>query len=143
MATQIATAGYAASTWVPRGDGRAYMPVVVSVQGDTETVVEDVAAELRRRLSWGSTETVIAIPAGPTGALMSEEAPVGSLVVALDVNQGAPEYGDGDAEPGFSRVRLTLTQVLSRNLDDLPLLMARRRDLRREVHTLDGHTLGA
>ena len=141
--TQIATAGYAAATWVPRANGRAYMPAVVSIQGSTEEAVEDIAAELRRRLAWGSVETVIAVPAAPTGALMSGEAPVGAAVIGIDQNQPAPQFGDGDAVPGFSTVRLALEQPLSRSLDDLHTLIDRRRDIRDQFHTLDGHTIGA
>lgn len=137
--TQIATAGYAAVTWVPRTNGRAFMSAVVAVQGDTETVIEDLATELRQRLAWGSLETVIAIPPGPTGALMAEEAPAGALVVSLDVNQAAPEFAQGNPDPDYSHVRLSLEQVVTRNLDDRPLLMSRRKDLRREFHTINGN----
>ena len=69
---------------------------------------------------------------------MAEEVPIGGIVVAVDVNQAAPEWGDGDSAPGLSPVRLLLTQRVSRDLSDITMLISRRQDLRSTLHSLNG-----
>ena len=56
---------------------------------------------------------------------------VGAVLVAVDVNQPAPTYGEDSylAEPDSATGRVLLEQIVSANRSDQDMLLDRRRDL--------------
>ena len=65
---------------------------------------------------------------------------VGAVLVALDVNQPAPFYGEDSylAEPDEAVVRVLLEEMVSANRSDQDMLLSRRRDLVRVLAPVSG-----
>ena len=134
---------FGATAWMPR-DAAAVMPITVSVAGDTSSLVPDLCVELSNRLPWGVYgDSIVPSDAAPRGTVKPSARIVGGLVVALDVNQGAPEYEDGSAKPSYSEVRLMLTQPITSDLSDLALFISRRAEVCRVLAVLNGELSGA
>ena len=65
---------------------------------------------------------------------------VGAVLVALDVNQPAPVYGEDSylSEPDEAVVRVLIEQMVSANDSDRDLLLERRQDLVRVLAPVSG-----
>ena len=140
--TNVQLAWLAAGAWMPRTNPpRAVMPLVVRCEGATEDLCPAICRELVKKLEWCIFgETAIPSDSAPHGVITSSSAQhvIGGVVVSLDVNQGLPEFEDGDPEPSISDVRILLTQPCTTDADDLPLFISRRADLRRVLSRLHG-----
>ena len=151
MSTTIKRLQFGSSAWVPRGDDggppRAVMIVVVTCAGfDTGTLIPDLAQYLSDSLSWGELyKTIVPLDSVPIEAVdpavLAER--IGAVLVALDVNQPAPIYGDDSyiAEPDEAVVRVSIEQMVSANDFDRDMLLERRYDLIRELSLISG-TIG-
>ena len=145
MSTTIKRVTFGASMWVPRPDPpRAVMPIVVTVAGfDTSDLIMDLATWLSAELGWGELyQTIVPLDSVPLEAIEIETlaALVGALLVAVDFNQSAPEYGEESylAAPDSADCRISLEQFVSGRSEDRDLLVARRRDLVQALSTLNG-----
>ena len=140
--TTIQTIIFTGATYAPRErPARAVMPITVRVENRPYSLVPDLCWELDRKLSWAIFgETAIPTDAAPHGVITasSSQHVKGAVVVSLDVNQGLPEFEDGDPEPSISDVRILLTQPTTHDSDDLSLFISRRADLRRVLSRLQG-----
>ena len=148
MATTIKSLRFGASAWVPRGGdsgpSRATMVVIVTVAGfDTGTLIPDLAQFLDDSLSWAKLYTnIVPLDSVPIEAVdvdvLAER--VGAVLVALDVNQPAPIYGEYSylAEPDEAVVRVLIEQMVSANDSDRDMLLERRRDLIRVLAPMSG-----
>ena len=76
----------------------------------------------------------------PQGAVSADARVVASVIVSLDANQPAPEFGDSGFSGGV--VHVTLTQPTTNNVDDLDLFIDRRIALQKFLDRLTG-TIGA
>ena len=104
------------------------------VEGDPDALVPDLCATIAAEFDWAEYgETVIPEDSYPRGTITPSAAEhvAGGLKIETDVNQGAPEWSDGSAEPDTSAVRLVLTQPLTHDLEDISVFVARRSQLRR------------
>ncbi len=141
--TPIQRVTFGAAAWQPRRNPRrAVMPIVVTVESfPADWLTVDLARELARRVSWATVgENVVPADALPHGVLNAESAKrvMGGFVLELDSNQPAPEYVESNALPDTAAVRVNLIQPLSSDLDDLPVLLARRRDVRDALAVMTG-----
>ena len=143
--TTIKSIQFGSSAWVPRPDPpRATMILRVLVAGfDTSTLIPDLAAFLVKSLSWAKLyENIVPLDSVPIEAVdidsLAER--VGAVLVALDVNQPAPIYGDESylAEPDEAVVRVLIEQMVSANDSDRDMLLERRRDLVRVLAPVNG-----
>ena len=151
MSTTIKRVQFGSSAWVPRGGdagpNRATMPLIVLVAGfDTSTLIPDLSAYLADHLPWGELYgTIVPLDSVPIEAVdvNALAARVGAVIVALDVNQPAPVYGDDSylAEPDEAVVRVLLEQMVSANDADRAMLLERRQDLVRLLAPVSG-TIG-
>ena len=145
MPTQVERIQFGSSLWFPRPDPpRASMVLIVSVRGfDTHTLIQDLAQYISDKLDWAKLyENVVplasvALEAVDIDALAER---VGSVLVAVDVNQPAPGYGDDSyiAEPDEAVGRVMLDQMVSANRSDQDMLLDRRRDLVRVLAPVSG-----
>ena len=106
----------------------------------------DLCATIAAEFDWAEYgETVIPEDSYPRGVITPSAAEhvAGGLKIETDVNQGAPEWSDGSAEPDTSAVRLVLTQPLTHDLEDISVFVARRSQLRRFLHELTGRLIAA
>ena len=122
MATTIKSLRFGSSAWVPRGGdsgpSRATMVVIVTVAGfDTGTLIPDLAQFLDDSLPWAKLYTnIVPLDSVPIEAVdidaLAER--VGAVLVALDVNQPAPIYGEYSylAEPDEAVVRILIEQMV-------------------------------
>ena len=140
MATTIKRLQFGSSAWVPFPDpARASMVTALTVAGfDTSTLIPDLAQYLTNNLPWATLyENVIPLDSVPIEAVNIDAlaSRVGAVLVALDVNQPAPVYGDDSylAEPDEAVVRVLIEQIVSANDSDRDMLLSRRQDL---VHVL-------
>lgn len=147
MATTIQRCRIAQTAWTEwPNPPRATLRAVVTVAGaDDGDAVGDVARELAERLDWGVynvnvvPETSLPLE-GEQGEVRLE---AGALVVVTDPNQGQPELEDGSPEPAVSDVRIRFEQAITFDLADRPVLLQRRRDIRRVFSRLHGLIGGA
>ena len=149
MATTIKSLRFGSSAWVPRGGdsgpSRATMVVIVTVAGfDTGTLIPDLAQFLDDSLPWAKLyETIVPLDSVPIEAVdvdaLAER--VGAVLVALDVNQPAPIYGEYSylAEPDEAVVRVLIEQMVSANDSDRDMLLERRLDLIRVLAPMSGN----
>ena len=150
MATTIKSLRFGASAWVPRGGdsgpSRATMVVIVTVAGfDTGTLIPDLAQFIDDSLPWAKLYTnVVPLDSVPIEAVdidaLAER--VGAVLVALDVNQPAPIYGEDTAtmaEPDEAVVRILIEQMVSANDSDREMLLERRLDLIRVLAPMSGN----
>ena len=120
------------------------MPIVVTVAGfDTSDLIVDLSIWLSEILGWAELyQTIIPLDSIPLEAINIETAAkqVGALLVAVDFNQPAPEYGSDSylAEPDESSCRVSLEQFVSGRSEDRELLVSRRTDLIRVLSPLNG-----
>ena len=145
MATTVKRIQFGSSAWVPRPEPpRASMVIIVTVAGfDTSTLIPDLAQYISDSLSWATLYADIVpldsvpIEAVDVGALASR---VGAVLVALDVNQPAPDYGEDSylAEPDAAVVRVLIEELVSANDSDRDMLLSRRRDLVRVLAPVSG-----
>ena len=145
MSTTITRVTFGASMWVPRPDPpRAVMPIVVTVAGfDTSDLILDLSTWLSAHLGWGDLyQTIVPLDSVPLEAIEIDTlaARVGALLVAVDFNQPAPEYGSYSyiAEPDEASCRVSLEQFVSGRVEDRDLLVERRRDLVQALAPLNG-----
>ena len=145
MATTIKRIQFGSSAWVPRPDPpRATMILVVTVAGfDTSTLIPDLAQYIADKLDWAEIYTnIVPLDSVPIEAVdinaLAER--VGAVLVALDVNQPAPFYGEDSylAEPDEAVVRVLIEEMVSANDSDRDLLLDRRRDLVRVLAPVSG-----
>ena len=145
MATTIKRIQFGSSAWAPRPDPpRATMIVIVTVAGfDAFTLIPDLAQYIVDHLSWAKLYTnIVPLDSVPIEAVdidaLAER--VGAVLVALDVNQPAPVYGEDSylAEPDEAVVRVLIEQMVSANDSDRDLLLERRRDLIRVLAPVSG-----
>ena len=139
MPTQVERIQFGSSLWVPRGGdsgpNRASMVLIVSVRGfDTHTLIPDLAQYIADHLSWAELYTnIVPLDSVPIEAVdvdaLAER--VGSLLVAVDVNQPSAVYGSDSylAEPDEAVGRILIEQMVSANRSDQDMLLDRRRDL--------------
>ena len=145
MATTIKRIQFGSSAWVPRPDPpRATMILIVTVAGfDTSTLIPDLASYLAESLSWAELYTnIVPLDSVPIEAVdvdaLAER--VAAVLVALDVNQPAPIYGEDSylAEPDEAVVRILIEEMVSANDSDRALLLERRQDLVRVLAPVSG-----
>ena len=148
MSTTIKSLRFGSSAWVPRGGdsgpSRATMVVIVTVAGfDTGTLIPDLAQFLDDSLPWAKLyETIVPLDSVPIEAVdvdvLAER--VGAVLVALDVNQPAPIYGEYSylAEPDEAVVRVLIEQMVSGRSEDRDMLLERRLDLIRVLAPMSG-----
>ena len=145
MSTTITRVMFGASMWVPRPDPpRAVMPIVVTIGGfDSSDLILDLATWLSAQLAWGELYgTIVPLDSVPlevidVSALAKQ---IGALLVAVDFNQAAPEYGEESylAAPDSADCRISLEQFVSGRVEDRDLLVSRRRDLVLALAPLNG-----
>ena len=139
MATTIKSLRFGSSLWAPRGGdsglNRATMVLIISVSGfDTHTLIQDLAQYISDKLDWAKLYgnvvplASVALEAVDIDSLAER---VGAVLVAVDVNQPAPTYGEDSylAEPDSATGRVLLEQIVSANRSDQDMLLDRRRDL--------------
>ena len=148
MSTTIKRIQFGSSAWRPLPDPpRASMILSVLVAGfDTSTLIPDLAQYLADHISWATLYgTVVPLDSVPIEAVDVDAlaARVGAVLVALDVNQPAPVYGDDSylAEPDEAVVRVLIEQMVSANDADRAMLLERRQDLIRVLAPVSG-TIG-
>ena len=138
--TSIQTIQFLSSMWVPRSNpARVEMPIQINVEGDPDDLCPALCRELSRRIDFLELgENCVASDGGPHGTLSENSAQrvVGGLVVAVSPNQSQPEYASGFV--GVNECRLVLSQGVSKDSDDLDLLIDRRREIRRVLAVLSG-----
>ena len=145
MPTTIKRVQFGSSAWVPRPEPpRASMILVVLVAGfDTSTLIPDLAVYIADNLSWAELyRNIVPLDSVPIEAVDVEVLAdrVGAVLVALDVNQPAPFYGEDSylAEPDEAVVRILLEEIVSENRSDQDMLLSRRRDLVRVLAPVSG-----
>ena len=145
MATTIKRIQFGSSAWMPRPEPpRATMILRVLVAGfDTTTLIPDLAQYISDSLSWAKLYTnIVPLDSVPIEAVDQDALAerVGAVLVALDVNQPAPVYGEDSylAEPDEAVVRVLIEQIVSANDSDRDLLLERRRDLVRVLAPVSG-----
>ena len=145
MSTTITRVTFGASMWVPRPEPpRAVMPIVVTIGGfDTSDLILDLSTWLSAQLAWATLyQTIVPLDSVPLEAIEIDTlaARVGALLVAVDFNQPAPEYGSDSyiAEPDSADCRVSLEQFVSGRSEDRDLLVSRRRDLVQALAPLNG-----
>ena len=145
MSTTIKSLRFGSSAWVPRPEPpRAVMVVIVTVAGfDTGTLIPDLSQYLADHISWAELyRDVIPLDSVPIEAVdvttIAER--VGAVLVALDVNQPAPIYGEYSylAEPDEAVVRVLVEQFVSGRSEDRDMLLERRLDLIRTLSPMSG-----
>ena len=145
--TSIQRVTFEAAAWTPIAHPyRAVMRATCVVEGDPDALVPDLCATIAAEFDWAEYgETVIPEDSYPRGTITPSAAEhvAGGLKIETDVNQGAPEWSDGSAEPDTSAVRLVLTQPLTHDLEDISVFVARRSQLRRFLHELTGRLIAA
>ena len=145
--TSIQRVTFEAAAWTPLPSPyRAVMRATCVVEGDPDALVPDLCATIAAEFDWAEYgETVIPEDSYPRGVITPSAAEhvAGGLKIETDVNQGAPEWSDGSAEPDTSAVRLVLTQPLTHDLEDISVFIARRSQLRRFLHELTGRLVAA
>ena len=145
--TSIQRLTFEAAAWSPLPTPyRAVMRATCVVEGDPDALVPDLCASIAAEFDWAEYgETVIPEDSYPRGTITPSAAEhvAGGLKIETDVNQGAPEWSDGSAEPDTSAVRLVLTQPLTHDLEDISVFVARRIQLRRFLHELTGRLIAA
>lgn len=120
------------------------MILIVTCAGfDTVTLIPDLAQYLADHISWATLYTnVVPLDSVPIEAVDVDAlaARVGAVLVALDVNQPAPIYGDDSylAEPDEAVVRVLIEQMVSANDADRAMLLERRQDLVRVLAPVSG-----
>ena len=108
-------------------------------------MIDDIAAEIARRLDWGEygvsifPESTLPLDTPDGGEARLE---IGSLVIATDANQGTPEFEQGSPHPSVSEVRIRLEQPISQDLADRPELLRRRDEVSDVIGTLYGRLDG-
>ena len=113
----------ASVAWQPR-KGAAVLPIRILVSGETARVVPDLCREIAAKLGYVYGSTVIPRDSVPQGAVSADARVVAGVIVSLDANQPAPEFGDSGFSGGV--VHVTLTQPTTNNVDDLDLFIDRR-----------------
>ena len=145
--TSIQRVTFEAAAWIPLPSPyRAVMRATCVVEGDPDALVVDLCATIAAEFDWAEYgENVIPEDSYPRGTITPSAAEhvAGGLKIETDVNQGAPEWSDGSAEPDTSAVRLVLTQPLTHDLEDISVFVARRSQLRRFLHELTGRLIAA
>ena len=143
MPMTVTTVTMQAGAWAPRRrQGAAVLPILVGVQGDTETLVRDLVHELARVIPWAEAgENVVPFDALPEGTVT--KVPYAGFGLELDENQGLPEYEDGNPDPGLAQVRIRVVQRITGDSDDYNLLLQRRLDVRRALARVTGQLTGA
>ena len=129
----------ASVAWQPR-NGAAVLPIRILVSGETARVVPDLCREIAAKLGYVYGSTVIPRDSVPQGAVSADARVVAGVIVSLDANQPAPEFGDSGFSGGV--VHVTLTQPTTNNVDDLDLFIDRRIALQKFLDRLTG-TIGA
>ena len=145
MSTTIERVMFGAAMWVPRPTPpRAVMRIGVTVRGfDTSDLIVDLSTWLSAQLGWAKLyDTIIPLDSTPLEAIEIETvaARVGALLVAVDPNQRAPDYGEDSyiSEPDEADCGISLEQFVSGRSEDRDLLVSRRRDLSRVLAPLSG-----
>ena len=144
--TIVQRARLGATAWVEWPDPpRAIMRATITVAGRTTAIIDDIAAEIARRLDWG--EYGVSIFPESTLPLDTPDAAearleIGSLVIATDPNQGTPEFEQGSPHPSVSEVRIRLEQPISQDLADRAMLLRRRDEVADIIGTLYGRLDG-
>ena len=126
------------------GPPRATMILAVTCAGfDTGTLIPDLSQYLADSLPWATLYTnIVPLDSVPIEAVdvdaLAER--VGAVLVALDVNQSAPVYGEDSwiAEPDEAVVRVLIEQMVSANDSDRAMLLERRQDLIRVLAPISG-----
>ena len=128
--TTIQRARITSGAWTEWPDPpRAILRASVWCAGRTTAVIDDIASEIARRLDWGIygvsifPESTLPLDTPDGGEARLE---IGSLVIATDQNQPAPEFEDGSPHPSVSEVRIRLEQPISQDLADRAELLRRR-----------------
>ncbi len=143
--TTVKRVQFGSSAWLPRPDPpRATMVILVTVAGfDTGTLIPDLAQYLHDWLPWATLyENIVPLDSVPIEAVDVDSLAdrIGSVLVALDVNQPAPVYGEFSylAEPDEAVVRVLIEQMVSANDSDRAMLLERRQDLIRALAPISG-----